>query len=126
MGLAGIVWQWRNAVAQRDAARRQWYRANMAAAAAALQMHNSPAARRSLETAPEEFRQWEWHHFHSQLDKASRVLTGHQGPVVGVAFSPDGGRLASGSHDGTVPPVGGGDRARDRRRPRTRRLHRAC
>jgi WD40 repeat protein len=102
LGFTGMVWQWRNAVAGRDTARRQWYRANMAAAAAALRMHNSPAARRILDTAPEEFRQWEWHHFYSQLDQASRVLTGHQGPVLGVAFSPDGGRLVSISHDGTV------------------------
>ena len=78
------------------------YRANMVAAAAALQVHNSLAARRSLDAAPEEFRQWEWHHFHSQLDKASRVLTGHEGPVISVAFSPDGGRLVSSSQDHTV------------------------
>jgi WD40 repeat protein len=102
LGLAGIVWQWRNALAGRDAARQQWYRANMVAAAAALQLHNTPAARRILDTAPEEFRQWEWHHFHSQLDRASRVLAGHNGPVVGVAFSPDGGRLASISGDRTL------------------------
>ena len=102
LGFTGIVWQWRKAVAGRDTARRQWYRANMAAAAAALQMHNNVAARRILDTAPAEFRQWEWHYFHSQLDNASRVLTGHQGPVVGVVFSPDGGRLASVSEDHTV------------------------
>ncbi len=102
MGLTGIVWQWRNAVAGRDDARQQWYRANIAAAAAALQVHNSLAARRSLDTAPEEFRQWEWYHFRSQLDNASRVLAGHQAPVVGVAFSPDGGRLVSVSQDYTL------------------------
>src|SRR5262249_6671644 len=44
LGLTGIVWQWRNALAQRDAARQQWYRANMVAAATALQLHNSLAA----------------------------------------------------------------------------------
>jgi eukaryotic-like serine/threonine-protein kinase len=102
MGLTGILWQWRNAVAQRDTARQELYRANMVAAAAALQLHNSPAARRILETAPEEFRQWEWHHFHSQLDQASRVLIGHEGPVIHLAFSPDGGRLVSSSQDQTV------------------------
>ena len=102
IGLTGIVWQWRIAVAERDASRQQWYRANMVAATAALQMHNSPAARRILDTAPEEFRQWEWRHFQSQLDQASRVLTGHEGPVFGVAFSPDGRRLASISDDRTM------------------------
>ena len=102
LGLSGIVWQWRNALAQRDTARQELYRANLVAAAAALQLHNSSAARRILEMAPEPFRQWEWHHFHSQLDKASRVLTGHEGPVRGVAFSPDGSRLASVAQDHTL------------------------
>jgi cytochrome c len=31
-----------------------------------------------------------------------RVLEGHTGPVVGLAVSPDGGRLASASWDGTI------------------------
>jgi WD40 repeat protein/serine/threonine protein kinase len=101
-GLAGIVWQWRHALAERDTARRQWYRADMAAAAAALQGHNTLAARRSLDDAPQELCQWEWRHFHSQLDTASRVLTGHQGPVLGVAFSPRGDRLVSASEDHTL------------------------
>ena len=102
LGLSGIVWQWRNALAQRDTAHQELYRANMAAAAAALQLHNSSAARRILEMAPEPFRQWEWHHFHSQLDQASRVLTGHEDTVRSVAFSPDGSRLASVALDHTL------------------------
>ena len=102
LGLTGIVWQWRHALTQRDAARQELYRANLVAAAAALQLHNSSAARRILEMAPESFRTWEWRHFHSQLDKASRVLTGHDAPARGVAFSPDGGRLVSISQDHTM------------------------
>ena len=31
-----------------------------------------------------------------------KIITGHTGPVCGVAFSPDGHRLASASADGTV------------------------
>jgi WD40 repeat protein len=102
LGLTGVLWQWHNAMAERDKARQQWYRANMVAAASALQLHNSQAARRILDDAPEEFRQWEWHHFRSQLDDASRVLTGHQGLVRGVAFSPDSGRLVSIASDDTL------------------------
>jgi WD40 repeat protein/serine/threonine protein kinase len=102
VGLTGIVWQWHNAVAERDKARQQWYRANMVAAGSALQLHNSQAAGRILENAPAKLRQWEWRHFHSQLDGASVVLTGHEGPVLGVAFSPRSGRLASYSADHTL------------------------
>ena len=40
----------------------------MAAAAAAFQQHNSSSARLALEAAPSEHRNWEWQHFHSQLD----------------------------------------------------------
>ena len=41
--------------------------ADLVAAAAALQVQTAPAARRILRRCPEPFRQWEWHHFHSQL-----------------------------------------------------------
>ena len=92
----------RDALAERDAARQQWYRAQHGGGSGGPAGANSLAARRSLDTAPEEFRQWEWHHFHSRLDNSSRMLTGHQGPVLGVAFSPDGRRLVSFSEDHTV------------------------
>jgi WD40 repeat protein len=140
----------------RDEARRRgeaerWerYRSNVAAAAAALQLHNSKTAGRCLDAAPEEHRNWEWRHLHSQLDGSravmpgsirasessdprpvispsgeqlaaadadariiniwevrsgapSRALRGHEGPVSALAYSPDGGSLASGSADKTV------------------------
>jgi tRNA A-37 threonylcarbamoyl transferase component Bud32 len=101
LGLAGIIWQWRQAVAERDNAGWQSYRANIVAAGSALQLHNSVAAREILDNAPARFRQWEWHHLYSRLDNASRVLRGHEGPALAVAFSPDGGRLASVSEDQT-------------------------
>jgi WD40 repeat protein len=102
-GFTGVVWQWRHALAERDFARREWYRANIAAAASALGRHNSPAARRSLNEAPQEFHDsWEWRHFHSQLDGAAKVLRGHHAPVMRVFFSPDGQRLLSASHDHTL------------------------
>jgi WD40 repeat protein/predicted Ser/Thr protein kinase len=55
-------------------ARYQNYRANIAAAASALQLYDIGAARQALEDAPEEHRNWEWHHFYSQLDNARVVL----------------------------------------------------
>jgi WD40 repeat protein/serine/threonine protein kinase len=84
------------------AERRERYRANIAAAASALQMQNVGAARRALDATPPEHRNWEWRHFSTQLDSARAVLRGHAGVVWRVAFSPDGRRLASSSADGTV------------------------
>src|SRR5262249_44337203 len=52
--------------------------------------------------APEEYRGWEWRHFASQTDDARSILRGHQGKVTMVAFSPDGGRIASSGLDNTV------------------------
>ena len=38
----------------------------------------------------------------AQTGEEGRTLKGHTGPVVSVAWSPDGSRLASFSADGTV------------------------
>ena len=37
-----------------------------------------------------------------QRAAGSRVLRGHEGDALAVAFSPDGARIVSGSADGTV------------------------
>ncbi len=85
-----------------EAERWQRYRANIAAAASALQLHNIGPTRRYLEAAPEEYRNWEWRYLYNQLDGARSVLRGHEKETLAVAFSPDGKRLASGSSDSTV------------------------
>jgi WD40 repeat protein/serine/threonine protein kinase len=84
-----------------DAERRQRYRANIAAAAGAVQLQNTGAARRALEAAPEEYRDWEWMYFASRLDDARAVLPapGAAGPL---AVRPDGRLIAAGSGDGTA------------------------
>jgi eukaryotic-like serine/threonine-protein kinase len=85
-----------------DAERWERYRSDVGAAASALPIQDIDAARRALESAPPEFRDWEWRHLSSQLDRAQTVLRGHARPVVALALSPDGRRLASGSEDGWV------------------------
>jgi WD40 repeat protein/tRNA A-37 threonylcarbamoyl transferase component Bud32 len=77
--------------AQRDAARQRekserWerYRANIAAANNALQVHNVSSARDTLDAAPLDLRNWEWRHFHAQLDLASSVEN------IGVAHLAEG------------------------------------
>ncbi len=85
-----------------DAERRERYRSNLAAAAAALQLQNGATARRYLETAPPEHRDWEWRHLHGQLDSARAVMPG-VAPAWGVwrlpIISPSGKQLASPDKD---------------------------
>ncbi len=83
LGFAAVMWQWRQAVkaelqAEEAGKIERWerYRSNIAAAAAALQVDLGSTAQQALEEAPGEYRNWEWHHLHSQLDNAHAVLPG--------------------------------------------------
>ena len=84
------------------AERRERYRSNIAAAAAALQLQNGATAGRYLEAAPAEHRDWEWRHLHSQLDSARAVIAGAT-PAWGVwqipVVSPSGTQVASPDKD---------------------------
>jgi WD40 repeat protein/serine/threonine protein kinase len=94
--------------AERAGAAERWerYRSNIAAAAAALQLQNSGTARRALEEAPPEHRDWEWRHLHSQLDGARAAMPGGmptfelmwQRPIL----SPSGEQLATVASDTRV------------------------
>ncbi len=85
-----------------EAERRERYRSNLAAAAAALQLQNGATARRFLEAAPPQHRDWEWRHLHSQLDSARAAMPG-AAPAYGVwqlpIISPSGMELASPDKD---------------------------
>ncbi len=123
LGISGIVWQGLAAVAaseragaaslvagqerdraqsERATARWQLYRASISAASSALQLGNTLAGRQALDSAPEEYRDWEWFYFHARLQNALVFMKGHQARVTGAAFSRDGTRLVSWSDDGTV------------------------
>jgi YD repeat-containing protein len=94
-GMAGVTWNWLEANEQRDlanaharladaharradaekqAAQYQTYRASVAAAAGALEIHDVADAARHLESAPEVLRGWEWRHLRSRLDDSSSVI----------------------------------------------------
>src|SRR5262249_31807418 len=87
-----------------DAERWGRYRSNLAAAGSALELQSSGAARRALEAAPAEYRDWEWLHFTSRLDDARLVLSGGalDPNSKTAAFRPDGKQIATGQADGTV------------------------
>jgi WD40 repeat protein/predicted Ser/Thr protein kinase len=81
LGLVGTILfaigearQRRQADANTQEAQFQTYRARIAAAVAALSVHDVPDAARQLREAPEELRDWEWKNLHSRLDDSAAVL----------------------------------------------------
>jgi WD40 repeat protein len=121
-GISGIVWQWNDArtnaaVAQdnarkaevaasdaRDAAlKERWerYRAGVFAASSALRLHDTNAARRSLDDAPPEYRGWVWHLLRAQLDRSHQVL-GTPGHTGNARFTADGRHVALYDDDDSV------------------------
>jgi WD40 repeat protein len=80
-GLGAVTWKWleanahaRQAMAEKQAALYQAYRASVAAASAALENHDVADAARHLKSAPEELRGWEWRHLYNRLDDSSSVV----------------------------------------------------
>lgn len=63
---------------------------------------NVPLARTLLREVPEDLRGWEWNCLRRACQGGYLTLYGHTGQVNGVAFSPDGTRLATASADQTA------------------------
>jgi WD40 repeat protein len=109
-GLGGITWKWLDANEQRDlansrarqaddekqAATYQAYRASLAAATAALEIHDVADAARHLRSAPDALRGWEWRHLSSRLDDSASVIPL---PASGNRFRIVGGGLLIASRD---------------------------
>jgi len=128
LGSGGIVWQWRQAVAARageraarivaernedvavkseDYARHLAYAAKLNLAERDWQDANVAGVQRQLEeTRPApgktDLRGFEWYYLDRLGHSQGRTLAGHTDRVQSVAYSPDGSRLASASHDHTV------------------------
>ncbi len=73
-GLGGVTWKWLEANAEKQAALYQAYRASLAAASAALEIHDVADAARHLGAAPAALRGWEWRHLFSRLDDSTSMV----------------------------------------------------
>src|SRR5262249_37626557 len=106
-GLGGVTWKWleadeqrgladahaQRADAEKQAALYQAYRASLAAAAGALEIHDVADAARHLELAPKVLRGWEWRHLRSRLDDSSSVI--HLPPRTNRFAIPEAGFLSA-------------------------------
>ncbi len=129
MGLGGVLWQWRHAVAARKLAEG---REQDAIAARAQEQEQTELAeqrlydvrmnlvQRNWETFDRDLfergldeqlpagrggtdrRGFEWFYWRRKFSPVEVSLNGHTGAVHGLAFSPDGHRVASASQDRTV------------------------
>jgi WD40 repeat protein len=108
LGLGGVLWQWRTAVAQTALAEQRLYDARMNLAQRYWEDSPGVLLRQSLdEQLPAnqggiDRRGFEWFYWQRRLSAGQVTLRGHTRWVDCVAFSPDGRRLASASWDGTV------------------------
>src|ERR1035438_10093259 len=82
---------------------RLLYIANMNVAQQAWDENNIARLRQILEdTRDSLYRGFEWYYWQPQAHMALMTLRGHLGPVLSVAVSPDGQRIATGSDDTTA------------------------
>ncbi|MEZ5966153.1 MAG: protein kinase [Planctomycetota bacterium] len=98
----GIAGQRDRARAAETAQVQRAFEASLAAAWAALQMHDVGEARRRLAACPPALRGFEWQHLSLAVDGSLAVMTGHADPVGAVAINRDTSLLASGDAKGTI------------------------
>jgi hypothetical protein len=83
--------------------RRLDYFHRIALAEREWQGNNPRRAEQLLDECPNALRGWEWNYLKQVCHSDSSAITGHYGQVFGVAFSPDGRKIASaGSQDQSV------------------------
>jgi WD40 repeat protein/serine/threonine protein kinase len=81
--------------------RREGYFQRITVAHRELSIGNVAAALRALAECPEDLRGWEWHYL-MRLCKVEPLILRDSSEVYGIAFSPDGERIASAGKDGKV------------------------
>jgi WD40 repeat protein/serine/threonine protein kinase len=123
LGVAGIIWKYRDAEHQKDIAedrrkdaeknatdaknneedaKRQLSNSTFLLAVAAYDDRDVPLARQRLARIEPGYRGWEWHYFRRQSSGGIFTLYGHTSSVRCVAFSADGTRIATGGDDRTA------------------------
>ena len=116
-GLAATSWQWRRAERIAGSERHERQRAEAGESNAVQQIYidqlnltqaaweqnNVSRMRRLLdETASAPQRGFEWYYWQRQMHLELRALRGHTGPILAVAYSPDGRRIVTGSADNSA------------------------
>jgi WD40 repeat protein/serine/threonine protein kinase len=86
-------------VKERD---RQLDNSSFLLAVAAYDNRDVTQARLRLDSIEAKHRGWEWHYLRRQAMGGIFTLYGHTNGVLSVAFSPDGTRIVTGSHDKTA------------------------
>jgi WD40 repeat protein len=78
------------------------YLTRLALAQSCWEARDLGRAEQLLDGCPAAHRDWEWYYLQRLSHTGQVTLRGHAGTAWGVAFSPDGRRLASAGADGTV------------------------
>jgi WD40 repeat protein len=87
----------------RQGAEQYRYLQHLALAAAELRNNSMVRVEQLLDACPSDYQHnWEWRYLKQQCHRDLLTLRGHDGGVFGLAFSPDGARLATASFDGLV------------------------
>src|SRR5262249_44302169 len=79
----------------KDGLEESFYHNRISLAARELEARNVGRAEELLEECPPGLRGWEWHYLRRIPFERPMILPGHTGRIAGIAYSPDGARLAS-------------------------------